>query len=55
VTPEDGPLKLNSQEGHEALQVAEAVMEPPKKGRKKADREPELSGAGAGPGGEGEK
>ncbi|HEY0070635.1 MAG TPA: ATP-dependent Clp protease ATP-binding subunit [Chloroflexia bacterium] len=55
VTAEDGLLKLNSQEEHEALQVAEAETEPPKKGRKKADREPELSGAGAGPGGEGEK
>jgi hypothetical protein len=31
VTAEDGLLKLNSQEEHEALQVAEAETEPPKK------------------------
>jgi ATP-dependent Clp protease ATP-binding subunit ClpC len=55
VTAEDGLLKLNSQEEHEALQVAEAETEQPKKSRKKADREPELSGAGAGPSGDGEK
>jgi ATP-dependent Clp protease ATP-binding subunit ClpC len=57
VTVEDGLLKLSSQEEYEAAQAAEAELEasePAKKSRKKADkaedREPELSGTGAGDG-----